>query len=283
MDKQALIRQADKSDIPAIQKFLSGRVVIHRHLDWREPWNWACRTPYLLLLNKNKEIDAILCCTSEINNNYWVRLFAFKKSLGYFQIWNSLFFEVLSVINSQSENPHIITLAYNDWMIELLELEGWAEVERVIQLEWTCESNSNFTSFSPHPLIRQMKKEDIPIVHAIDTASFQPYWQQSIEAIEAAFEQSAYSTIFYEGQIVKGFQISTAGTNKAHLARIAVQPEYRRQHIGKQLVLDLSMHCVENKIPYLSVNTQVSNACSIALYDKMRFQKTGNTFPIFSY
>ena len=39
----------------------------------------------------------------------------------------------------------------------------------------------------------------------------------------------------------------------------------------------------ENKIPYLSVNTQVSNACSIALYDKMCFQKTGNTFPIFSY
>ena len=168
-------------------------------------------------------------------------------------------------------------------MIKLLELEGWNGIDRIVQFQ--CDSKKWYedSEIFPNPNIRLMTKKDIQYVHSIDIISFQPLWEQSKDSFLASYEQSGYATVYFEGQRILGFQISTIKEKKAHLARIAVHPNYRRHHIGEFLAKDLLMHALRKNITNISVNTRFSNNCSIALYRKMNFVNTGNSFPIFSY
>jgi ribosomal-protein-alanine N-acetyltransferase len=169
-------------------------------------------------------------------------------------------------------------------MKDLLEMEGWIEKHRVIQFKWdnrrkteVLRANGNSSS------IRHMTHADITEVTFIDQTCFHPLWQQSQEALEHAYAQSVYSTVFEIDQSICGFQISTYDKGKAHLARLAVLPDFQKQHIGEQLVLNMLKHVADRGIKNISVNTQQDNYNSISLYNKLHFKKTGDSFPIYIY
>ena len=188
------------------------------------------------------------------------------------------------MITDQSSNPTIASLAYQKWMKDLLEMEGWIEKQRVIQFQWdnrrkTEVLRANGVSSS----IRLMTYADIREVAFIDQTCFHPLWQHSQEALEHAYAQCVYSTVFEIDQSICGFQISTYDKGKAHLARLAVLPDFQKQHIGEQLVLNMLKHVANRGIKNISVNTQQDNYNSIGLYKKLHFKKTGDTFPIYIY
>ena len=77
--------------------------------------------------------------------------------------------------------------------------------------------------------------------------------------------------------------VPTHDKGKAHLARLAVLPDFQKQHIGEQLVLNMLKHIADLGIKDISVNTQQDNYNSIGLYNKLHFKKTGDSFPIYIY
>jgi len=282
MKQKGIVRAAVKSDISTINKFLEQRVTIHRHLDWRQPTEWLGRSPFLLYLSSDNSIEAILNCTPEPQDIYWIRLFAYKNRFRKVAYWETLFTEGLNMITDQSGNPTIASLAYQKWMKDLLEMEGWTEKQRVIQFKWDNRRKAEvFNLISGSSAIRQMNRNDIRDVAFIDQACFHPLWQQSQEALEHAYAQSIYSTVFEIDQSICGFQISTNDKGKAHLARLAVLPDFQKQHIGEQLVLNMMKHITDLGIKDISVNTQQENYNSIGLYNKLHFKKTGDSFPIY--
>ena len=285
MRQKGFIREAIKSDILIINNFLKQQIVIHRHLDWRQPTEWLGKQPFLLYLSPNNSIEAILICIPEPKNIFWIRLFAYSNPLHKVSYWESLFTVGLKIITSQSpENTTIASLAYQKWMKDLLESEGWIEKQRVIQLKWNSRRKSrSLLKKSTSSFIRKMVNNDISEVAKIDRACFNPLWQHSREAIEHAHSQSVYSTVFEKDHSICGFQISTHDNGKAHLARLAVLPIYQKQHIGEQLVLDMLHHITKRGIKDISVNTQQDNHSSIGLYNKLNFKKTGDSFPIYIY
>ena len=143
MRQKGFIREAIKSDILIINNFLKQQIVIHRHLDWRQPTEWLGKQPFLLYLSPNNSIEAILICIPEPKNIFWIRLFAYSNPLHKVSYWESLFTVGLKIITSQSpENTTIASLAYQKWMKDLLESEGWIEKQRVIQLKWNSRRKS---------------------------------------------------------------------------------------------------------------------------------------------
>jgi len=284
MKQKGIIRTAVKSDTSIIDKFLQQRITIHRHLDWRQPTEWLGRSPFLLYLSSDNSIEAILNCVPEPQDIYWIRLFAYKNPFHKVAYWNALFNAGFKLINEQSSNPTIASLAYQKWMRDLLEMEGWVEKQRVIQFKWDNRRKFEvFRSISHSSSIRKMTRADIREIVFIEQTCFHPLWQQSQEALEHAYTQSAYSTVFEIDQSVCGFQISTYDKGKAHLARLAVLPNFQKRHIGKQLVLNMLKHVDDRKIKDISVNTQQDNYNSISLYNKLHFKKTGDSFPIYIY
>jgi len=285
MRKKGIVRAAVESDISAIDKFLKQRINIHRHLDWRNPTEWVGRSPLLLYISSDNSIEAILNCVPEPQDTYWIRLFAYKNPFYKVSYWNALFnITGLEIITDQSDNPIIASLAYQNWMKDLLKMEGWVEKQQVIQFKWDNKNKAKlFESVIPSTPIRQMTYADIEKVAYIDQACFHPLWQQSKEALEHAFAQSSYSTVFENNQSVCGFQISTYDKGKAHLARLAVLPDFQKQHIGEKMVLNMLKYFDDHGTDYVSVNTQQDNYNSIGLYKKLHFRKTGDSFPVYIY
>jgi [ribosomal protein S18]-alanine N-acetyltransferase len=283
MNLNATIRSATKADAHRIDQFLKSGVRYHRHLDWRKPTDWLGRSPFIIQITPNNEISAILNCVSEPEDIYWLRLFACNEPQNENTTWETLFTTAFEIIKNQSTDPVIASLSYQKWFSDLLINNGWHEQQQVVQFQWEGNQSMLFDAISPNPAIRLMAEDDINKVASIDDRCFQPIWQQSKEAIRYAFYQTGYATVYLMNNAIVGFQISTSDFDKAHLARIAVLPEYQRNHIGEQLVIDMLQFFSIKRISKITVNTQENNSNSIALYKKLNFRVINGAFPIFIY
>ena len=129
--------------------------------------------------------------------------------------------------------------------------------------------------------IRPMLPGDLPCVARVDTMAFEPLWQNSLFALNRALPLAAVATVAeLEGEII-AYQISTRNSLGMHLARLAVEPARKGQGIGSALVRDLCSQVGEQGISRLTVNAQSDNSVSLALYKKVGFQTTGESYPVF--
>lgn len=77
-----------------------------------------------------------------------------------------------------------------------------------------------------------------------------------------------------QGDIV-GFAGSWSIIDEAHITTIAVDSNYRRQHIGEVLLRAIIENCYAEKIKYLTLEVRESNLPAIKLYEKYGFQSFG--------
>ena len=176
----------------------------------------------------------------------------------------------------------LAAISLHDWFERLLLRHGWQIHQHIVTLSWNGVLPPN-VNLLPDAVIRPILPEDIPSVTRIDNLAFEPLWQLSELSLKQAFEQSAFATLMeIRGQIV-AYQISTASSFNAHLARLAVQPELQGKSIGYALVLDLLKHLERLNIWSVTVNTQHDNASSQALYRRLGFSLTGDQFPVLVY
>jgi ribosomal protein S18 acetylase RimI-like enzyme len=283
LDASITIRSVQPEDYDAIEIFLTRNLIIHRHLDWRQPLDWIGNSPFLLM-EKASNLQALLICPSDIDDIYWIRLFAVLFTIPVDEVFQILFTQALRKIQSQSENPIIASIAYQLWMKDLLEKNGWEICQKVIQLRWNRKSDHYQEEASQSDFfIRKMATPDIPEVTRIDQTCFEKIWQHSEDAIARAFEQSAYSTVAEKKGRIVGYQISTSMRNHAHIARLAVLPEFQRQKIGHHLIGDVLDRFKRPWTREITVNTQGDNIKSLGLYAKLGFEITNDGFPIYQY
>ena len=280
MDNTLLARPATQADHSELSIFLNSDIKIHRHLDWRAMLDWLSCEPFWLLMDSEK-IQAVLSCPPDPVNIYWIRLFAISISFSNKRAWEILFRHVLQN-HSFPAQSRIVALVYQAWMQEVLISQNWKTYQNVILLKWNRKIPSKPT-LNEKCFIRPMMFSDLEIVAEIDAQSFEPVWQHSLETIRHAYEQAAYATVLEVNSEVIAYQISTAEHVRAHLARLAVLPAYRRQQYGYALVVDMLYHFRRPWIKEITVNTQEDNLKSIHLYQKTGFALTGETYPILEY
>jgi ribosomal protein S18 acetylase RimI-like enzyme len=80
-----------------------------------------------------------------------------------------------------------------------------------------------------------------------------------------------------------GYQLSTGGGLRAHLARLAVDPAQQGSGIGRAMLSDLFAKLVKAGIYKLTVNTQSDNEVSLHLYRRMGFVRTGEQHPVYLF
>jgi ribosomal-protein-alanine N-acetyltransferase len=194
-------------------------------------------------------------------------------------VW--LFSKALAQID-WSTHPIICAIALQDWFENLLIQKDFLHHQDIVVLVWN--------GILPEPrkvpqglVIRPMRTEDIPAVAQLDQTAFENIWRHSLESLSLAFQQSGYSTVSeWNGKIV-GYQISTTSTLHAHLARLAVHPDLQNHSIGFALVHDFLTYSRQNNIWQVTVNTQSDNNASLALYQKLGYERNGERYPVFIY
>ena len=283
MERESIVRTAIKSDRGAIQDFIDRASAIHRHLDWRSPFDWLGNRNFLISL-ENERISGLLICTAEPDEVFWIRIFGAASFTQIENQWKILFDQLSQQLLEQPIPITLASIAYFDWMKKLLDDNEWKIQQEVVQLRWVHNHLNKLDKKWPEELsIRPMTYNDIKTVTEIDQDCFLNIWKQSQDVIRRAFEQSSYTTVAVIENEVVGFQISTSHKSIAHLARLAVLPKFQGQHIGQALVQNMLRHYTRPWIQEITVNTQHDNQVSLSLYHKMGFEPTGERFPIYTY
>lgn len=265
-------------DRETITDFLNQSTNTHRHLDWKSPTDWLGEQPFLLEMSHDR-IIALLACLSDNPDAAWVRIFSTIQSEPALDSWQRLF--PLALANLKTKNIKVLaSLAIKDWFAAFLQKSGFINHQSMVVLEWNDDLDEK-PRLNTNLLIRRMTEADLPAVYEIDRASFTPIWQYSMEEVRKSYHQSAYSTVACLGSEIVGYQVSTSMTICAHLARLAVKPTLQGQRIGYSLVYDILHYFTQDNFFRITVNTQSDNLASLNLYQRIGFNYTGETFPVY--
>jgi ribosomal protein S18 acetylase RimI-like enzyme len=278
-----LVRPADPKDHQQLSNLIFFESRLHRHLDWRSPLEWL-GAPFYWALEEDGQITAALACPTELDRIAWVRLFVYSGRWTAEGAW-SLIWPAAQEEIAQAGGARVAAIAIQPWFQDLLAGSGFENRQQIVMLEWRY--HPSFTSTTPGGpggiRIRRMTESDLPDVEKTDAASFAPLWQNPLETIHKAFAQSLYATVAENEQGILGYQLSTGGGQRAHLARLAVHPEAQGQGAGRALLSDLFRYITYAGISRLSVNTQNDNHASLNLYQRMGFRRTGEEFPVYIF
>lgn len=124
-------------------------------------------------------------------------------------------------------------------------------------------------------LIRRMRPEDIPAVHAIDERSFSLPWPERSFKFEATENPAARAWVAEADGRVVAMLVLWLIVDEAHIATIATHPDFRRQGIGKQLLLQAlrAARTEGAKLAFLEVRE--GNTAAQSMYFKYGFEVTG--------
>lgn len=257
------------------------RQYIHRHPGWLSTEKWLGKQPFWVLENSPQDVVAALACPVEPAGVAWVRLFATRFPNRPSDTWPLLFEKVYADL--PTSKPVVAALGQETWFIDLMMANQFVETNRIVILYWDAHQTPGQPKMMSGVRLRHMQNGDLIQVLKLDHQAFLPLWQISWESLSTAFQQSAYATVAeIDGKIV-GYQISTTTHSSTCLERLAVSPEIQKQGIGAGLVYDLIDEFQLSSASHLTVNTQQDNLISQALYIKMGFKFTGETFPVFEY
>lgn len=222
---------------------------------------------------------ACLACPPEPPGVAWIRLFAvasgYQLAPCWDVLWRSTEEEAIKAGVSQAA-----ALCIQTWLSGLLTASGFDRTDSV-----------DFLSWAPRPLpdvqvpddvtFRTLLPTDLTTVVQVDNLAFEPIWHHSLEAVSAALAQSSYSTVLIVDGSVIAYQISTASAHGGHLARLAVLPSHQGKGLATALVIDVLRHFRDRGYPRVTVNTQGNNQRSHRLYQKLGFEATGQSFPVY--
>ena len=112
-------------------------------------------------------------------------------------------------------------------------------------------------------------------IAALERRCFSDPWPEAIIAHELENDLSLWLCAV-DGETVAGYIGSQTVLGEADMMNVAVSPDYRRQGIGRALVLTLEKALqTQMQATVLTLEVRDSNAPAIALYDALGFTQVG--------
>ena len=273
------VRPADLSDQQQLSNLIFFENRLHRHLDWRSPLEWL-GAPFYWALDDGGHITAALACPPEREGIAWMRLFVYSGRWSAENAWTMLWQTAREEI-ARAGGAKVAAIVIQPWLQNLLMGSGFENRQQIVLLEWRYQPTTARETAGIR--IRKMTEADLPEVEKTDAASFDPLWQNPLETLRRAYAQALYATVAENENGIIGYQISTGGGQRAHLARLAVHPAVQGKGAGRALLNDLFVFLTQMGISRLSVNTQSDNQASLSLYQHMGFVRTGEQYPVYTF
>lgn len=285
-----LVRPADLKDHHQLSNLIFFESRLHRHLDWRSPLEWL-GAPFYWALEEGRQITAALACPEELPGIAWVRLFVSTGRWSAENAWQLLWStakreieQALAWRQGGAGRARVAAIAIQPWFQDLLAENGFENRQQIVLLEWRGFTSQPSVARETNGIrIRKMTEADLPEVEKTDVASFDPLWQNPLQTLRRAFAQAYYATVAENEKGIIGYQLSTGGGQRAHLARLAVHPAGQGKGVGSALLHDLFTYLTYTGVPRLSVNTQSDNRVSLSLYQRMGFVRTGEQYPVYTF
>lgn len=125
-----------------------------------------------------------------------------------------------------------------------------------------------------------MKLEDVPHVHEIDVLSFTLPWPEKSYLFELIENPSTLAVVEEITQqdakpVVIGMAVVWILTDEAHIATIAIHPEYRGQGYGKKLLAETLRKAIQRGATHATLEVRENNLLAQQMYVKFGFKIIG--------
>lgn len=286
------IRPATRGDAAAVTRLLGTAVYRHLHVDWNLPGDWLGKPGFVVLppvneaaaeraarfVGRRETLPACLAVTAEVPPVAWVRVAALASLPHPDRALAAMMDRVAAALKPQPVSQ-FAWLMVEKWPRPWLQAMGFeigSEIETFVKED---------TAVARAPVrldlhIRPATADDFDALAALEAAAFSPLWRQSAQTLKLAQTQSLTFEVALVGDELAAFQISTAGDAGAHLVRLTVHPQWQGKGVGSALLAHTLQGYQRRGFRRASLNTQVDNVSSQALYRKFGFQATGTRFPI---
>jgi [ribosomal protein S18]-alanine N-acetyltransferase len=124
-------------------------------------------------------------------------------------------------------------------------------------------------------VVAEMTAEDIPAVHAIESASFPTPWPPYAFRQELETNRLARYIVVRAGERVIGYAGIWLMVDEAHMTTFAVLPAYRRRGIGGLLLVELMELAADLGAVVCTLEVRLSNAAARRLYQDFGFKPVG--------
>ena len=119
-----------------------------------------------------------------------------------------------------------------------------------------------------------MNESHVEPIAQIEKLCFSDPWSVNSIGSELKNPLSLW-VVAQENDRVAGYVGSQTVLGEADMMNLAVHPDFRRQGIGEQLVLQLIQRLKQNGSHILVLEVRASNGPAIALYEKLGFVQVG--------
>jgi ribosomal-protein-alanine N-acetyltransferase len=124
-------------------------------------------------------------------------------------------------------------------------------------------------------LIRRMTLEDVPAVHEIDTLSFSLPWPERSFRFELTENPVSRGWVAEVDRRIAAMLVLWFIIDEAHVATIAVHPDFRRQGIGEQILLFALRSAQAEGARRAFLEVRAGNVAAQAMYKKYGFEIAG--------
>ena len=124
--------------------------------------------------------------------------------------------------------------------------------------------------------IRPMQKTDVDDVIEIEKLAYgNHHWSKDSFMSELSNELAHYFSVLNENGELIGYCGMWRILEEVHITNIAVNPNYRRKHIGETLLKTIIDDCYKNMVKFITLEVRSSNLPAISLYEKYGFKSLG--------
>ena len=123
-------------------------------------------------------------------------------------------------------------------------------------------------------MIVPMNERHVPQVAELEKICFSDPWSEKSVASELNNSLSCW-LVAEENGVVTGYVGSQTVIDETDMMNVAVDPEFRRQGIAENLVMELIGALREKGSRCLTLEVRASNEPAITLYEKLGFSQVG--------
>jgi ribosomal-protein-alanine N-acetyltransferase len=120
-----------------------------------------------------------------------------------------------------------------------------------------------------------MSMDDLPDVHRIERASFTVPWPDEAYRSELATNRLASYLVARTDRGIVAYGGIWLMVDEAHITTFAVDPPWRRQHVGETLLLALLELAIGRQAREATLEVRLSNVPARRLYEKFGFRPVG--------
>jgi [ribosomal protein S18]-alanine N-acetyltransferase len=124
-------------------------------------------------------------------------------------------------------------------------------------------------------IVEPMRLEDVASVHEIERLSFRTPWPAYAFEQELKGNRLAHYVVARAGDRVVGFAGIWMMVDEAHITTFSVHPDWRRQQIGRQLLLSLVDLSETIGARRMTLEVRASNESAQQLYRSFGFEVAG--------